>query len=386
MTKSLPQAAVSFSLKLFTCCLLLLSISSSYTNAHNITQILAAHPSLSTFNHYLTVTRLDTEINRRSTITVLVVENSAMSLLLSKQLSLHTIKNILSLHILVEYFGAKKLKSIPDRSTSTASLYQASGSAPGTSGFVNITNLKGGKVGFGTDNGKLQAFFVKPVYESPSNISVQQISQLLQSNQAEAPSSAPSVNVTASMSKECKAFADLLIATEAETIFNDFVIGGLTVFCPTNAAVDGFMPKYNNLTEANKETLLLFHCLPVFQSPQMLKSNNGMVNTLATVGNSKYQLKVQNDKEVIKLVTKVATSTITGAIVAEGPLAIYTIDKFLEPEEIFTSIIASSPAPNDGEAESPEGEPSDEGSRGFRSGVVRPLILVLSFCLCILFV
>uniref|UniRef100_A0A7N0VCU0 FAS1 domain-containing protein n=1 Tax=Kalanchoe fedtschenkoi TaxID=63787 RepID=A0A7N0VCU0_KALFE len=367
--------------------ILLLFVAAS-TNAHNITHILAGHPSLSTFNHYLTVTHLAAEINRRQTITVLAVDNSAMSALLSKQLSVETIKNVLSLHVLVDYFGAKKLHQITGGSTLTASIFQATGSAPGTSGFVNITDLKAGRVGFGTQDGKLNAFFVKSVFEMPYNISVQQISQLLNSDQAEAPASAPSVNLTAAMNKDCKAFADLLTATKVDTTFNDNVDGGLTVFCPTDSVVKGFMSKYSKLTAVQKEALLLFHGVPIFQSLQMLKSNNGKVNTLATDGDGKYQLTVQNDGEVIKLQTKIATSKITGTLVAEDPLAIYKIDKFLQPAEIFDP--TSSPAPkssssDDGDADSPNGEPSDDENGALGRGV-GSLIVAFSLCFGLLFV
>jgi hypothetical protein len=154
---------------------------SSTSHAHNITTILAKNPEFSTFNHYLTLTHLASEINRRLTITVLAVDNAAMSSLLSKHLSLSTIKNVLSLHVLVDYFGSKKLHQITNGTALTATMYQATGAAPGSSGYVNITDLKGGKVGFGAaDNGgNLDAVYVKAVHETPYNISVLQISQVI---------------------------------------------------------------------------------------------------------------------------------------------------------------------------------------------------------------
>ena len=151
------------------------------SNAHNITQILAQHPEFLTFNHYLTITHLATEINRRLTITVLAVDNAAMSPLLSKHLSVYTIKNVLSsLHVLVDYFGSKKLHQSTNGSALTSSMFQATGSALGSSGYVNVTDLKGGKVGFGAEdnNGNLDAVYVKSVKEIPYNISVLQISQV----------------------------------------------------------------------------------------------------------------------------------------------------------------------------------------------------------------
>ncbi|XP_031264833.1 fasciclin-like arabinogalactan protein 2 [Pistacia vera] len=158
---------------------LFLFSSTSTSHAHNITRILAKHPQFSTFNHYLTVTHLAAEINRRQTITVLALDNAAMSSLLSKQYSVYTLRNVLSLHVLTDYFGSKKLHQITNGTALASSMFQATGSAAGSSGYVNITDIKGGKVGFGTEDndGKLGASYVKSLVEMPYNISVLQISQ-----------------------------------------------------------------------------------------------------------------------------------------------------------------------------------------------------------------
>lgn len=158
--------------------ILLLASTTSY--AHNITRILAKHPAFSTFNHYLTVTHLAAEINRRQTITVLALDNAAMSSLLDKQLSVYTLRNVLSFHVLVDYFGAKKLHQITNGTTLTATMFQSTGAATGSSGYVNITDLKAGKVAFGSEenDGKLDAVYVKSLVEIPYNISVLQISQV----------------------------------------------------------------------------------------------------------------------------------------------------------------------------------------------------------------
>ncbi|KAJ0759349.1 putative fasciclin-like arabinogalactan protein [Helianthus annuus] len=99
-----PPAAISL-------LLLLLTITTT-TNGHNITRILQKNPEFSTFNHYLTLTHLAGEINRRQTITVCAVDNAAMSDLTAKGLSLETIKNVLSLHVFADYYGSKKLHEI----------------------------------------------------------------------------------------------------------------------------------------------------------------------------------------------------------------------------------------------------------------------------------
>src|SRR5262249_16385458 len=120
------------------------------THAHNVTRLLAKHPSFSTFNHYLTLTHLAPEINSRTTIPVSAIDNAPMPELLGKPLSLYTLKNSLSMHVLLDYFGSKKLHQITNGTALAATMFQATGSAPGSTGFVNITDLRGGKVGFGT--------------------------------------------------------------------------------------------------------------------------------------------------------------------------------------------------------------------------------------------
>ncbi|KAF7831275.1 fasciclin-like arabinogalactan protein 1 [Senna tora] len=327
----------------------LLLCSGSLTSAHNITRILAKHPEYSTFNHYLSITHLASEVDRRTTITVCAVDNAAMNELLSKHLSIYTIKNILSLHVLLDYFGAKKLHQITNGTALAATMFQSTGTAPGSSGFVNITDLRGGKVGFGAENndGTLSAYFVKSVEEIPYNISVIQISKVLPSDVAEAPTPAPSQqNITAIMSKHgCKVFAETLLASDAEKTYMDTLDGGLTVFCPMDDAFKAFLPKYKNLTAAGKTALLEYHGVPVYQSLAMLKSNNGLLNTLATDGANKFDFTVQNEGEEVTLRTKITTAKITGTLIDEQPLAIYTIDKVLMPRELFKKAEAPTPAP-----------------------------------------
>ncbi|KAF5730471.1 fasciclin-like arabinogalactan protein 1 [Tripterygium wilfordii] len=330
--------------------LLLLTISYT-TQAHNITRLLAKHPSFSTFNHYLTLTHLAPEINSRTTITVCAIDNAAMSELLDKHLSLYTLKNILSMHVLLDYFGSKKLHQITNGTALAATMFQATGSAPGSSGFVNITDLKGGKVGFGTaapDGADLNVFYVKSLEEVPYNISVIQISKVLESDVAEAPAPGPAqMNLTGIMSAHgCKVFADTLLANpEASKTYQDNIDGGLTVFCPLDDPFKAFLPKFKNLSAPGKASFLEFFGVPVYQSLSMLKSNNGLMNTLATDGASKFDLTVQNDGEQVTLKTKSTTARITGTLIDEQPLAIYTIDKVLLPKELFKGAPTPAPAP-----------------------------------------
>lgn len=385
----------------------------SSVHSHNITRLLAKHPEFSTFNHYLTLTHLAAEINQRTTITVCAVDNAAMNEILSKHPSIYTIKNMLSVHILLDYFGAKKLHQITNGTALAATMFQATGSAPGSAGFVNITDLKGGKVGFAAENndGTFAAHFVKSVEELPYNISVIQISNILPSEAAEAPTPGPSqLNLTGMLSAHgCKAFADTLLASDAEKTYEDNLDGGLTVFCPMDDAFKAFLPKYKNLTAGGKVALLEYHAVPVYQSMSMLKSNNGLMNTLATDGASKYDFTVQNDGEVVTLKTKIVTVKITGTLYDEQPVAIYTINRVLLPRELFKAEAptpAPAPAPeeaadspkpakkkkkkapspesdSDSPAESPDDDPADQtaddnGAIRFDRGGFGLLALALS--------
>ncbi|KAL0916483.1 hypothetical protein M5K25_014003 [Dendrobium thyrsiflorum] len=330
----------------------------------NITKILAQHPEFSTFNHYLSATHLAGEINRRKTITVLAISNSGMGSILSKHLSLYTLRNLLSLHVLVDYFGAKQLHQLTRGTTLSSTLFQATGTAPGTTGFVNITLHRAGRVFFSaTDSGgNPPVSFVKSLKEIPYVISVIQISSPLSSPEAEAPTPAPTdVNITALMAKKgCKTFADLLDSTaDAAASFASNAGSGLSAFCPVDQAINPFLPSFKNLTAGEKLSVLLYHAIPVYYSIQMLKSNNGLMNTLATEGTKKnYNLAVQNDGEVVTLKTKVDTAKITGTLIDEDPLAVYTIDVVLKPRELFKPVKAPAPAPaptTDVAADSPKG-------------------------------
>ncbi|XP_052167877.1 fasciclin-like arabinogalactan protein 2 [Oryza glaberrima] len=319
--------------------------------SYNITKILAAHPEFSKFNEMLSKTRLAYDINRRQTITVLAVDNSAMASL--DHFTLPTIRHILSLHILVDYYGSKKLHALSHGATASSSMFQATGSAPGTTGYVNITSHKGGKIDFiseDADESAKPSRYVKSVKEIPYDISVLQVSSVLSSSEAEAPVPPPApVNLTELLSKKyCKSFAGLLAANaDVFRAVNETKDNGLTLFCPIDAAVAAFMPSYKNLTAKAKTAILLYHAVPDYFSLQLLKSNNGMVTTLATASESKkdYSYDVQNKGETVTLDTRVVNSAVTATVGDAEPLAVYAVTKFLKPKELYKVVEAPAPAP-----------------------------------------
>ncbi|MBA0802795.1 hypothetical protein Gohar_013065 [Gossypium harknessii] len=191
------------------------------------------------------------------------------------------------------------------------------------------------------------------------------------------------------MSKQgCKAFADLLTASGADDKFNENMDAGLTVFCPTDSAVKSFMPKYKNLTASKKVSLLLYHGIPVFMSLQMLKTNNGVMNTLATDGANSYDFSVSNEDEVVSLDTTVVTPKVLGILKEEEPLIVFKINKVLMPKELFKPVVAKEA--NTPEADAPaDSEPADaedntNGVQGLGGG--RLVMVVLSLWIGILLI
>lgn len=119
---------------------------------------------------------------------------------------------------------------------------------PGTSGYVNITDMKGGKVGFrpaDSDSDEPMATFVKSIKEVPYTISVIQISSVLTSPEAEAPTGSPGdVNITSLMARQgCLSFSNLIREDGADETFTSSLEAGLTIFCPSDDALKSFMPR-----------------------------------------------------------------------------------------------------------------------------------------------
>lgn len=185
-------------------------------------------------------------------------------------------------------------------------------------------------------------------------------------------------NLTSVLSTHgCTAFALALVnSTAAEKAFNDVVEGGLTVFCPNDDVWSQFSPKFKNLTLPAKTSLLEFHGVPIYMPLPILKSNNGITNTLATDGAAKFDFTVQNDGEDVTIKTNIVTAKVDGAsFFDETPLVVFFINKVLEPEELFNAN-AAAPASakakgdsdvgvspmSDSPAESPNDSPADQNA------------------------
>ncbi|KAL9275616.1 Fasciclin-like arabinogalactan protein 14-like protein [Drosera capensis] len=156
---------------------ILVSLLSNPTTGFNITEILSDYSDFSTFNSYLTQSQIVSDINSQGTITVLAVSNSNISSMSDR--SADVLKKILEVHILLDYYGPEKLKSIANSSVQTTTLFQRSGVAINQQGFINITiSSTGDDITFRSSapGSSSSSTFIKSVTSQPYNISVLQIS------------------------------------------------------------------------------------------------------------------------------------------------------------------------------------------------------------------
>ncbi|OAY52629.1 fasciclin-like arabinogalactan protein 14 [Manihot esculenta] len=148
-------------------------------SAFNVTELLSDHSDFSNFNDKLSRTKLADTINHRKSITILAVDNGNLSPL--DGLSSDAQKRVLSLHVILDYYDAAKLKKIAKKSATLTTLYQSTGQARGRQGFLNATDRGGGQVAFGSAvaGSNLNSNLVKSVTSKPYDISVLQVSSLI---------------------------------------------------------------------------------------------------------------------------------------------------------------------------------------------------------------
>ncbi|CAL5054135.1 unnamed protein product [Urochloa decumbens] len=164
--------------------------SSSGNAGFNVTEILARYPEFKLFNLLLSKTRVAREINSRSSITVLVPDNSAVDWLLrrSARLARSSLFELMSVHVILDYIDGAKLAALPrggggsNPSTVLTTLFQTTGTARNRTGFLNVTAApRGGAVVFisAAPGSLVSATFKRAVTARPYNISVLQISNFV---------------------------------------------------------------------------------------------------------------------------------------------------------------------------------------------------------------
>ncbi|KAE8725845.1 hypothetical protein F3Y22_tig00008013pilonHSYRG00062 [Hibiscus syriacus] len=146
----------------------------------DIDKILSDYSDLSDFNNMLKETGVADQINSMQTVTVLAVSNGNLGALSGR--SSEDKKMVMSVHVILDYYDELKLnKSTTKHAKILTTLYQQTGKARNQVGFLNMTNTGNGPVVFASaaPNSHLEAQLVKQVTSKPYDISVMQISNLL---------------------------------------------------------------------------------------------------------------------------------------------------------------------------------------------------------------
>ncbi|KAH0982979.1 hypothetical protein GBA52_010156 [Prunus armeniaca] len=108
----------------------------SSSSAFNITEVLNKYPEFSIFNDYLTRTQVSRQINEHPVVTILAVNNAAMSSLVGKSMDL--INRVMRIHVFLEFYTLNKLKSLPSSQPSQVTTLLES---PDQQRYLNITNV-----------------------------------------------------------------------------------------------------------------------------------------------------------------------------------------------------------------------------------------------------
>ncbi|TQD83787.1 hypothetical protein C1H46_030668 [Malus baccata] len=185
----------------------------SSASAFDIVKLLEKQSDFSSFTNYLKETKLGDEINKRSTITVLAVDNGGISSISGK--SQDVIKKILSAHVVLDYYDQKKLTNLITSSkvSTLTTMLQSTGQAKDQQGFINLGKIDEGGLAFGSavKGSKLNAKFVKSVVSQPFNISVLQISNVIEIpdiSAASSPASSPKSSASPAPSPLKKSSSD----------------------------------------------------------------------------------------------------------------------------------------------------------------------------------
>ncbi|XP_020572844.1 fasciclin-like arabinogalactan protein 8 [Phalaenopsis equestris] len=314
---------------------------------HNITAILNNFPDYTVQNNYMSSTKIADEVNSRQTLTCLVLPNAVMSALAANH-NPPSLKKALQLLVLLDYFDPQKLHDIDGGTTITTTLFQTTGEAIGEQGFVNITNLRGGRVAFGSaiPGSKLTSDYTKSVRQIPYNISILEISDPIIFPGLIDDGAASDRNLTAILETAgCKIFASLISSSGMIKIFQAAMVTGLTLFAPNDEAFKAKgVPDPNSLSSADLVTLLQYHAIASYIPKDSLKTAHHPIATMASGAAGNYEITVSVQGDDVTIHTGVDSSRIARTVLDETPVCVLTMESVLLPEELFGKAPAPAPA------------------------------------------
>ncbi|KAL6609375.1 hypothetical protein ACP70R_039344 [Stipagrostis hirtigluma subsp. patula] len=159
--------------------------------------------------------------------------------------------------------------------------------------------------------------------------------------QAPAPAKGPP-NVTAILEKggQYATFIRLMKSTQQDTQLNSQLNGsstGYTVFAPTDNAFANLKPgTLNGLSQQEQVSLVQYHILSQFYSTASFQTASNPVRTQASGSDGPYTLNVTaNSNGQVNVSTGIVTTNVGTALRDQPPLAVYSVDKVLLPNDLF---------------------------------------------------
>ncbi|XP_066363659.1 fasciclin-like arabinogalactan protein 11 [Miscanthus floridulus] len=213
-------------------------------------------------------------------------------------------------------------------------------------------------------------------------------------------------NVTAILEKggQYTTFIRLMKSTQQDTQLNSQLNNsfgsGYTVFAPTDNAFASLKPgTLNKLSQQEQVSLVQFHVLPEFYSLNSFETASNPIRTQASGSDGPYTLNITADSNSqVNVSTGVVATRLGTALRATQPLAVYSVDTVLLPNELFgvKPPVSAPPAPSKkpakggSVAEAPAGgsadsAPSGAAARGARvTGWISLASLLLGAAACTL--
>ncbi|KAJ1264077.1 hypothetical protein BS78_09G234900 [Paspalum vaginatum] len=162
--------------------------------------------------------------------------------------------------------------------------------------------------------------------------------------QAPAPAAAKGPpNVTAILEKggQFTTFMRLMKSTQQETQLNSQLNNsfgsGYTVFAPTDNAFNSLKSgTLNKLSQQEQVSLVQYHILPQFYSLGSFQTASNPVRTQASGSDGPYTLNITaNSNNQVNVSTGVVATSVGTALSSAQPLAVYSVDKVLLPNDLF---------------------------------------------------
>ncbi|KAJ8751299.1 hypothetical protein K2173_016481 [Erythroxylum novogranatense] len=172
---------------------------------------------------------------------------------------------------------------------------------------------------------------------------------------AQSPAAAPAppgpTNVTKILEKagQFSVFIRLLKATQEDLTLNGQLNdsnNGITIFAPSDSAFSSLKSgALNSLNDQEKSELVQFHIIPNFLSTSQFQTVSNPLTTQAGTGD-RLELNVTTSGNSVNITTGLTNTSTSGTIYTDNQLAIYQVDKVLQPIDIFTpKPPAPAPAP-----------------------------------------